>query len=74
MTSFSVTLHTRDSAHASSSTTSGADALSSAGPGAKKFSKVDRRYATEDERMAAESSIEDTNKRLETLSFDFNFS
>lgn len=32
-----------------------------------------RKYNTEDERVAAEASVEDTNARLADLSFDFNF-
>ena len=35
--------------------------------------KVDRKYATEDERIAAEASVEDTAARLESVTFDFNF-
>jgi uncharacterized RmlC-like cupin family protein len=34
---------------------------------------VRTRYGTEDERHAAEASVEDTNARLENLTFDFTF-
>ena len=35
--------------------------------------KVNRKYATEDERIAAEASVEATNARLEEVTFDFSF-
>jgi len=34
---------------------------------------VSRKYNTEDERIRAEASVEDTNARLENLNFDFSF-
>jgi hypothetical protein len=36
--------------------------------------KVSRKYGTEDERVQAEASVEDTQQRLADISFDFSFS
>eukprot|EP00035_Acanthoeca_spectabilis_P004515 m.104546 g.104546 ORF g.104546 m.104546 type:complete len:506 (+) comp12611_c0_seq2:96-1613(+) len=36
--------------------------------------KVSREYATEDERVQAEASVEQTHARLEEITFDFSFS